>query len=116
MAITNAPTSTSEIPCTTPKSFSRAAWINAAPIPLRLNACSTTAHSANSDVTVIPTTVVIGIEALRSTWRRTTSGHGMPRLTAVCTCSSDSSDRTVTRVTRVTTANADAAKRDRRQA
>ena len=35
----------------------------------------------------MPATVVIGIAALRSTCRRTTWRDGMPRLTAVCTCS-----------------------------
>ena len=48
--------------------------------------------------------VVIGIAALRSTCRRITSRNGMPRLTAVCTCSRPSSSRTEARVTRATIA------------
>src|SRR3954471_23605279 len=97
------------MPWTTAKSFDSAAWTNAAPRPSRLNARSTTAESAISDVIVIPTTVVTGIAALRSTWRRTISAYGIPRLTAVCTCSRPSSVRTATRVTRTTIAIADSA-------
>ncbi len=67
LATTNAATSSSEIPCTTAKSLESAAWTSAEPTPLRLKACSTTAESANSEVMVMPTTVVMGIEALRST-------------------------------------------------
>ena len=58
------------MPCTTAKSFDSAAATRYAPSPLRLNARSTTAASAISDAIVMPTTVVIGIAALRSTWRR----------------------------------------------
>ena len=62
------------MPWTTAKSFDSAACTRAAPSPSRLNARSTTADSAISDVIVMPTTVVTGIAALRSTWRRTMSG------------------------------------------
>src|SRR3954469_25870498 len=107
--MTNAATKTSEMPCTTAKSFDRAACTRAGPRPSRLNARSTTADSAISDVIVMPTTVVTGMAALRSTWRRTISAYGIPRLTAVCTCSRPISVRTATRVTRTTIAIADRA-------
>ena len=71
---------------------------------MRPNAVSTTADSAIRPAIVRPTTVVIGIAALRSTCRRRICRHGRPRLTAVCTCSRSSSSRTAARVTRVTSA------------
>ena len=82
---------------------------------MRLNARSTTADSAISDAIVIPLTVVIGIAALRSTWRRTTRREGRPRLIAVCTCSRAISSRTLTLVTRATSASAESGERDRGQ-
>ena len=66
------------MPWTTAKSFEAAALTSAAPRPLRLNARSTTADSAISDAIVMPVTVVIGIAALRSTWRRTTRCRRQP--------------------------------------
>ena len=48
--------------------------------------------------------VVMGIAALRSTWRRTIVARGSPRLVAVCTCSLCISARTLVRVTRATRA------------
>ena len=76
---------------------------------MRPNAVSTTADSAIRLAIVRPTTVVIGIAALRSTWRRTIVRRGRPRLTAVCTCSRSSSSRTAVLVTRVTSATDEAA-------
>ena len=104
LAITNAATKISEIPWTTAKSFDNAAWTSAAPRPSSENARSTTALRAISEVIVMPTTVVTGIDALRMTCLRTTCGYGIPRLTAVCTCSRPISVRTATRVTRTTIA------------
>ena len=56
-----------------------------------------------------PLTVVIGTAALRTTWRRTNWRRGMPRLSAVCTCSRANSSRTAARVTRATSATDDSA-------
>ena len=69
-----------------------------------MNARSTTAETAISEAIVRPAMVVIGIAALRSTCRRSVSRNGMPRLTAVWTCSRPSSSRTAARVTRATSA------------
>ncbi len=66
------------MPWTTAKSFEAAALTSAEPRPLRLKARSTTAESAISEAIVIPVTVVIGIAALRSTWRRMTRCRGQP--------------------------------------
>ncbi len=104
LMITNDATRMNEMPCTTAKSLFCAAPISADPSPFRLKAISTTESSAISDAMVSPATVVIGIAALRSTWRRTTVRHGMPRLMAVCTCSWPISSRTAVRVTLATSA------------
>ena len=95
------------MPCTTAMSFDAAAWIKYAPMPFKVNARSTIADAANSEAIVKPTTVVIGIDALRNTCRRMISRIGIPRLVAVCTCSRRSSSRTDVRVTRATRATAE---------
>ena len=80
--------------CTEEKSFWATFCTRNEPRPLTPNACSTTTSLAMSPATVSPATVVIGIIALRSTCRRTTSASGIPRLRAVSTCSRVSSSRT----------------------
>src|SRR6266566_507426 len=105
LTTTNALTSNSEMPCTTARSFDWAAWTRYAPSPFRLNAVSTTAATAIKDAIVMPATVVIGIAAFRRTWRLITCLPGIPRLTAVCTCSRSPSPRTDALVTRATIAS-----------
>ena len=72
---------------------------------MRLNATSTTAATAISDAIVMPVIVVIGMAALRRMCRWITLRAGMPRLTAVCTCSRSPSSRIEARVTRATIAS-----------
>ena len=82
-----------------------AAWTRYEPSPFRLNATSTTAATAISEATVMPVTVVMGTAALRRMCRRITHRAGIPRLTAVCTCSRSPSARIAARVTRATIAS-----------
>ena len=58
----------------------------------------------------MPVTVVIGMAALRRMWRWISWRPGMPRLTAVCTCSRRPSSRTDARVTRATIASEEMAR------
>src|SRR5215472_3351921 len=58
----------------------------------------------------MPVTVVIGMAALRRTWRWISLRPGIPRLTAVCTCSRRPSSRTDARVTLATIASEETAR------
>src|ERR1700722_2250755 len=105
---TNAATRTSEMPCTTARSFDSAACTRYAPSPFRLNAVSTTAATAISEAIVMPDTVAIGIAALRSTCRRMSWRAGRPRLMAVWTGSRPASSRAAARAPRDTPPSEDA--------